>query len=182
MLLTYILTLLFFCYPKRELYSIFVSSKPNNMRKSKIQIEQLEDKMVLMNNWRQIAIPPTGWAKAIRSALGMTLQQVANRMGITKPSVHELEKRESQGTVTIRSLRSLASALDMQLVYGFVPKDGSLDELIDRKAEELARKIVERTSTTMSLEDQENSKSRLQKALTDRKIQLKTDLPKALWD
>ena len=35
--------------------------------------------------------------------------------------------------------------MDMQLVYGFVPNDGTLDALIDRKAKELARQIVMRT-------------------------------------
>jgi len=34
----------------------------------------------------------------------------------------------------VKSLRETANALDMQLVYGLVPKDGSLDALIDRKA------------------------------------------------
>jgi len=30
----------------------------------------------------------------------------------------------------------------MQLVYGFVPRDGSLDRLIEKRATELAKTIV----------------------------------------
>jgi hypothetical protein len=48
--------------------------------------------------------------------------------------------------------------LDMQLVYGFVPNDGSLDALIEKRAKELATQIVMRTANTMKLEDQANSK------------------------
>jgi hypothetical protein len=46
----------------------------------------------------------------------------------------------------------------MQLVYGFVPNDGSLDALIKKRATELASQIVMRSANTMKLEDQANSK------------------------
>lgn len=68
-----------------------------------------------------------------------------------------MEQREKEGSISLKSLRESAWALDMELVYGFVPKDGSLDALIDCKARELAAQIVSRTSTTMNLEDQGNS-------------------------
>jgi hypothetical protein len=70
----------------------------------------------------------------------------------------------------------------MELVYGFVPKDGSLDILIERKAKELATKIVSRTSHTMKLEDQENTEERIQKAIAERTALLKHEMPKVLWD
>jgi hypothetical protein len=70
----------------------------------------------------------------------------------------------------------------MELVYGFVPKDGSLDALIDRKAKELATQIVMRTSNTMKLEDQANSARRITKAIEERAVAIKNDMPKILWD
>ena len=70
----------------------------------------------------------------------------------------------------------------MQLVYGFVPKDGTLDDLIERKAKELAIRIVSRTSNTMKLEDQENTKQRLKKAIEERTANIKNEMPKMLWD
>ena len=51
----------------------------------------------------------------------------------------------------------------MQLVYGLVPKDGSLEALIERKAKELAKQIVMPTSNTMKLEDKKNPKERIEK-------------------
>jgi predicted DNA-binding mobile mystery protein A len=112
----------------------------------------------------------------------MTMQQLANRISITKQSVLEIEQREKDGTISLKSLRETARALDMELVYGFVPKDGSLDALIERKARELAIKIVSRTSNTMKLEDQENSEKRLKKAIEERTLLLKQETPKVLWD
>ncbi len=112
----------------------------------------------------------------------MSLQQLADKLSITKQSVQEIELREKEGTITLKNLRVAANALDMQLVYGLVPKDGSLEKLIDRKARELATRIVSRTSNTMKLEDQENTQQRLKKAIEERTAIIKNELPKMLWD
>lgn len=152
------------------------------MNKKKLQIEQLERKLSEFKTAQQVVPPPTGWLKAIRVSLGMSLQQLADKLSITKQSVQEIEKREKEGSITLKSLREAANALDMQLVYALVPKDGSIENLIDRKARELAIQIVSRTSNTMKLEDQENTKQRLQKAVEERAAILKSELPKILWD
>jgi len=152
------------------------------MKKNNLLKEQLDAKIEFFAPSVNIAIPPTGWIKAIRMAMGMTMQQLANRISITKQSVLEIEQREKDGTISLKSLRETARALDMELVYGFVPKDGSLDALIERKARELAIKIVSRTSNTMKLEDQENSEKRLKKAIEERTLLLKQETPKVLWD
>ncbi len=152
------------------------------MKKNKLQIEQLESKMKTYSPAAKVAIPPTGWIKAIRLALGMSLQQLANRISITKQSVQEMEKREKDGSISMKSLREAARALDMKLVYFLVPNDGSLDALIDRKAKELATKIVNRTSTTMKLEDQGNTDKRIKKAIEERTALIKHEMPKILWD
>jgi Zn-dependent peptidase ImmA (M78 family) len=70
----------------------------------------------------------------------------------------------------------------MQLVYGFVPNDGSLDALIEKRANELATNIVLRTSTTMKLEDQGNTNKRIEKAIRERAEEIKNEMPKMLWD
>jgi predicted DNA-binding mobile mystery protein A len=152
------------------------------MNINSLQIEQLESKIKIFAPTTKIASPPTGWIKAIRLALGMSLQQLANKLSITKQSVRDMELREQGGAISLKSLREAARVLDMEFVYGFVPKDGSLDALIERKARDLALKIVSRTSHTMSLEDQKNSKKRLKKAIEERTTLLKHKKPKILWD
>lgn len=70
----------------------------------------------------------------MRTALGMSQQQLGNKISITNGKVlWKLNIGEKDGTITIKTLRDVANGLDMELVYGFVPKDGSLDALINRK-------------------------------------------------
>jgi len=152
------------------------------MAKKNLQLQQLNNKMAAFASLQQIAMPPTGWVKAIRLALGMSMQQLGNKLSITKQSVQDIEKREKDGSITLRSLREAGKALDMKLVYGFVPNDGTLDALIERKAKELAVQIVMRTSNTMKLEDQENTRQRIEQAIQEKTESIKSEMPKILWD
>lgn len=152
------------------------------MRTNRLQIEQMESKIRGFSVASKVPVPPSGWLKAIRLSLGMSMQQFADKLSITRQSARGTEIREREGSITLKSLREAAEALDMQLVYGLVPKDGSIDALIDRKARALATRIVSRTSISMKLEDQENSEERLRRAIEERVIALKNDLPKILWD
>lgn len=151
------------------------------MNKKALQIQQLNSKMAAFTGLREVS-PPTGWIKALRLAIGMSLRQLGKKINITKQSVQHIEKREQDGTITLKALGEAADALDMQLVYGFVPKDGSLNALIERKARELATQIVMRTSNSMKLEGQENSEERIKKAIEEKTNQFKNELPKILWD
>lgn len=152
------------------------------MNKQRLLLQQLNTRMAAYADLNEVAVPPTGWLKAIRSALGMSLQQLGNRLSITKQSMHEMEQREREGTITLNSLRMAGKALDMQLVYGFVPNDGTLEALIDRKARELAKQIVMRTAHSMQLEDQQNSPERLEKAIEERAQSIKNETPKIIWE
>ncbi len=152
------------------------------MSKKSLQIQQLNSKMLAFASLQKVAPPPTGWIKAIRNAIGMSMLQLGKRLSITKQSVQDIERREKDGSISIKALREAARALDMQLVYGFVPNDGSLEALINRKAKELATQIVQRTSNSMKLEDQENSKQRIEKAIEERATIIKNEMPKTLWD
>ena len=150
--------------------------------KQRLLLDQMDRKMQSFASTSNVSSPPTGWIKAIRTALGMSLDQMGARLDMTKQGIMKLEAREAAGTLTIKNLREAARALDMTLVYGLVPKDGSLDALIERKAKELAQQIVSRTSTSMKLEDQANSPERINKAIEERANSLKLEMPKILWD
>ena len=152
------------------------------MNTRKLQLEQLEQKIRAFKGVENSVPPSVGWIKTVRVSLGMTLQQLAGRLLVSKQNVSVMEAREAEGAITLKSLREVANALDMHLVYGFVAKDGSVDHLIDRKARALATQIISRTSTTMRLEDQENNPNRLERAIQERMILIKNELPKSLWD
>jgi len=146
-----------------------------------LEIQQLNRNMARGKDLKRV-MPELGWSRAVRTSLGMSLAQLGRKLSITKQSVRNLELREQQGSITIKALTQLAHAMDMDLVYGFIPKDGSLQKLINRKANDLAAKIVARTAATMSLENQSNSVLRLQQATKERAEQIKQDLPSSLWD
>ncbi len=151
------------------------------MKKTLI-LNQLDAKIKKLNTESIAELPSIGWIKATRMALGMSQEQLGKKLQITRQSVQELEKREKEGTITLKTLKEVAKAMDIQLVYGFIPNQGSLEALIEKKANELATRIVMRTSNSMKLEDQQNSDKRLQKAIKERTRMLVNEMPKILWD
>jgi predicted DNA-binding mobile mystery protein A len=99
------------------------------------------------------ARPPRGWVRAIRDALGMTSRQLAARMGLSQSTIIALEKGEAADTVTLKTLREAAEALDCRLVYALVPRT-TLDEMVRTRAHTLADKHLARVHHTMRLENQ----------------------------
>ena len=152
------------------------------MKNKKLQIEQLSNKMKPYNLVDKEIRPSIGWVKTIRTSLGMSLEQLGVKLGITKQSAQNLEKREADGSITIKALEDAARAMEMKLVYGFVPIDGSIEKMIEKKARKLAAEIVMRTSGNMKLEDQENSPERIKRAIEERTKELMDEKPKILWD
>jgi predicted DNA-binding mobile mystery protein A len=150
--------------------------------KVKLIIQQLDRKFEQLINIEDLVIPTEGWVNAIRHALKMSLRQLGARMGITPQSVKEIETREKHGSISINTLKQVGMALDMRLIYGFIPNDKSLEQMIQRKALDLAKEIVLRTSGSMVLEDQENTMERIREAINDRAEQIKNEMPKYLWD
>ena len=152
------------------------------MKNTKLQFQQLNEKMDQLNGMQHVIVPPIGWIKAIRNGIGMSMEQLGKKLSITKQGVMDIEKREKEGAITIKSMQEIAKAIDMQFVYGFVPVAGSLDQMIEMRALEIAKTIVQRTSTTMKLEDQVNSKERIEKAIKERAAEIINKTPKILWD
>jgi predicted DNA-binding mobile mystery protein A len=152
------------------------------MGKKTLQLQQLNNKMLRLASLKEEVIPSKGWIKAIRTSLGMSMQQLGNKLNISKQGVLDIERREKDGSISIKSLREVALVMDMKLVYGFIPLDGTLDALIEKKAKELAKQIVMRTAHTMQLEDQANSNERIEAAIRERTAAIQNEMPKILWD
>jgi len=152
------------------------------MRNDKLQFQQLNEKMDKLTVLQHIIMPPIGWIKAIRNGIGMSMEQLGKKLSITKQAVMDIEKREKEGAITIKSMQEIAKVIDMKFVYGFVPNAGSLEQMIETRSLEIAIKIVQRTSTSMKLEDQVNSKERIEKAIKERAAEIINKTPKILWD
>jgi predicted DNA-binding mobile mystery protein A len=145
-------------------------------------IKQVDQRLSKLNKPDQSIIPDYGWVYTIRTALKMSLKQFGERLGVSKQAAQKIEDREIEGSITLKSLKAAANALHMELVYYLVPKEKSLQQIIEQIAYEKAKEIVLRTSHTMKLEEQENSKERIQTAIKEKAEELIKEMPKYLWD
>ncbi len=150
--------------------------------KKKLLIEQLDQKLKPFQKTKMILVPNKGWVNTIRTTLNMTMAQLGAKLNITRQGVKRIEEREAKGTITINSLKEVAEAIDFKFVYGFVPKDGSIDNLINSKSEKLARKIVLRTNQNMKLENQGISDKKINESIVDLANEIKREMRKSLWD
>lgn len=113
----------------------------------------LDRRLAGLRDHQQHVVPPRGWIRAIRDALGMTATDLGRRIGVTQAAVAQFEKAEKDGSITLKSLRSAAEALDCTLVYALVPRR-PLEDLMRDRASALADQQLARTHHTMSLENQ----------------------------
>jgi predicted DNA-binding mobile mystery protein A len=192
-----IFTLLFFCKPYYLLFYIFVNklfyfyyylytksfTKISLMRNKKLLlIEQLDQKLKPFQKTESVLIPDKGWINAIRTTLNMTMAQLGAKLNMTRQGVNKIEESETKGSISINSLKEVGNALDLKFVYGFVPKDGTIDNLINSKAQTLARKIVLRTNQNMKLENQGISEEKIKQSIIDLASEIKREMRKSLWD
>ena len=145
-------------------------------------IEQLDQKLQPFSQTRMVLVPERGWINTIRTTLNMTMAQLGAKLNITRQGVKRIETSEANGTITLNSLKDVANAMDLQFVYALVPKNGTIDDLIETKAEKLAQKIVLRTNQNMKLEDQGIGDDKIGKTIKDLAIEIKRELRKSLWD
>jgi predicted DNA-binding mobile mystery protein A len=94
----------------------------------------------------------------------MSLRQLGERAGITKASAAQMEQREAAGTITLASIQKLADAMEADLHYVILPRQG-LEETVRRRAGFLARRLAKEVSDSMALEDQATSEDRLRELI-----------------
>ncbi len=169
----YLFTMLYFC--KRINLHLM-------RNKHKLLIEQLEKKLEPYSECRKVLVPERGWINTIRTSLNMTMAQLGDRLNISRQGVKRIEDSEASGTITINSLKDVAAALDLKLVYALVPKEGTIDDLIQKKADKLAKSIVLRTNQNMKLEDQEIGGKKIALSIKELSNELKREMRKSLWD
>jgi len=115
--------------------------------------QHLDDRLSRLKPEDQFAVPPKGWIRAIRDALGMSGVQLARRLGVRPQTVDAIEKSEASGTIQLKTLQRAAEVVDCTLVYALVPKT-SLKDTVHSRARSLALRDLERVGHTMKLEAQ----------------------------
>ena len=155
------------------------------MNKRYKQIAQEQNSQIIDNATAIASIrqPKQGWIKTVRSALSLSGAALSKRLGGHRSTASYLERSELEGSITLKKMQQTAEAMGCQFVYGIVPIQGlSIDNLFNQQAEKVARKIVEKSSVQMMLEDQQLSSELQQKEIGRLKTELLTQMPRDFWD
>jgi len=146
-----------------------------------LKVRQVDSGLEHFRQIPDVSPPDAGWARAIREALGMSIRQLAERMGVAKTTVATLERNEASGAIKLGSLKALGEALDCDLVYALVPRT-SLEEAVRKRARLVAERIVGRVSQSMELEEQGIPVPERERQVTDLAERLWQEMPRDLWD
>ena len=126
------------------------------------------------------ARPQRGWLRAIRDALGMTAAHLGARLGVTPASIFEMERREADGSITLKTLEKAAQALNCTLAYALIPNE-RLDAIVHKQARKVATRHLERVSNSMRLENQgvpaEDSRAQLENLIAE----ILRTRPRSIW-
>jgi len=125
--------------------------------------------------------PAVGWIASIRQALGMSKTQLANRIGVTPPSVSELESNEVRETITLSSLSKVANALECDLQYVLLPRK-PLEKLIAEQALKKASTKLGRVNQSQALEASALEANTLSRAIADLAKEFEINRPMDLWN
>jgi predicted DNA-binding mobile mystery protein A len=147
----------------------------------KVIREQLDKKLVFLRDFAAVGMPSRGWIKTIREALGLSAAQLGKRSGLHQSRVSRLENAEQDGDLKLSSLQKIAKALNMKLVYGFLPQE-TLETMVRNQARRIALKRLKTLDNTMRLEKQALPEDEQEKALEDMIEKILIDPPKDFWE
>jgi len=127
------------------------------------------------------SMPPNGWLRMVRNAFGMTGEQLAKRLGVTKARISKAEQDELPGSVTLKTMQNMAAAMNCRFVYAVVP-DNKVEEIIKKRAYQKARGQVKSASMQMALEAQFLNDEQLAFAVDELALELIEKMPSDLWN
>ena len=119
-----------------------------------LRLSQIDRNLQSFGGARSVSRPQRDWLRAVREALGITIREVSGKIRKTPQTVASFEKSEAADRITLQTLRRYAEALDCELVYAIVPKNGSLKQLAETRVRAKAERDVRAVEHTMALEDQ----------------------------
>ena len=144
-----------------------------------LKLDQILDRFRVLEN---APMPKMGWIRTVRLTLGMSMRQLGERMGVSPQAVQQMEDREALGTITLESLQAAAHALEMKMVYTFLPGEETLEAMVETRAVELAQEIVLKAIQDMEPEEREQARPKIEKAILEKAVELKNKMGRGFWD
>jgi predicted DNA-binding mobile mystery protein A len=147
----------------------------------KLLIEQLNKQIEQLAILKEFDLPETGWINFIRKSLKMPLKQLAERLQIASPSAKQMELREIEGAITIKTMTEVAGALNLKFVYGFIPIEESIQQMIDRRALEIARYITTNKMSKILSPKIVVKPEKIEMLINEVAEELKRTMPRYFW-
>lgn len=122
-----------------------------------------------------------GWIERFRVALGMSITDLAERVGVSRPSISKLETREKDGSITIKQIDKVAEAMGGKLVYAIVPTEGKMEDIVMKQARKRAKRIIKRTRAHMALEAQSEGLQSQEEAIEELAEDLAREMARDFW-
>jgi len=129
----------------------------------------------------EISVPPEGWLRTMRSAIGMSGAQLARHLGLSRAQVSQAEKNELAGVITLKTLKRMAEGMGCRVVYAVVPEKTAGD-LVAKRARERAKQLINKTNVHMALEQQSLDQEQLSFELERLERELIQEMPSDLWN
>jgi predicted DNA-binding mobile mystery protein A len=92
---------------------------------------------------RRVQRPLRGWLRKVRKTLGFMAADMAKDLEISPSMVFQLERSEWKETITLKRLKEMAWAMECELVYCIVPREGKFEDQLMVYAKRLARGMVD---------------------------------------
>lgn len=141
-----------------------------------LQIRALDKKTSDLKSAKNIVPQPFGWIKTVREAIGMTVSQLATRLGVTQPRITKMESNEDN--LKLSTMKKAAEAMNCEFVYYFKPRT-TFQNLVDEQAQKKAAEVLKTVNVNMALENQEIAEDEAVKDFASDLINTKI---KQIWD
>ena len=141
-----------------------------------LQIRALDKKTSDLKSAKNIVPQSSGWIKTVREAIGMTVSQLAARLGVTQPRITKMESNEDN--LKLSTMKKAAEAMNCEFVYYFKPKT-TFQNLVEEQAQKKAAEVLKTVNVNMALENQEFAEDEAVKDFASDLINTKI---KQIWD
>ena len=141
-----------------------------------LQIRALDKKTSDLKSAKNIVPQSSGWIKTVREAIGMTVSQLAARLGVTQPRITKMESNEDN--LKLSTMKKAAEAMNCEFVYYFKPRT-TFQNLVDEQAQKKAAEVLKTVNVNMALENHEIAEDEAVKDFASDLINTKI---KQIWD
>ena len=136
----------------------------------------MDKKIFDLKSAKNIVPQSSGWIKTVREAIGMTVSQLAARLGVTQPRITKMESNEDN--LKLSTMKKAAEAMNCEFVYYFKPRT-TFQNLVDEQAQKKAAEVLKTVNVNMALENQEIAEDEAVKDFASDLINTKI---KQIWD